>query len=102
MTCSTAETFDVGDLVRCTGTFREVNNALIDPDEVFFKFRNPNGLVTTYTYGTDTQLKRDSVGLFHVDLNASIAGTWYYRFYSTGAAQAADEESFEVAPSVFS
>ena len=52
-------TYDLGDLVRLTGTFKNTTGALIDPGTVSFKVRAPGGAVTTYVYPTDTQLVRD-------------------------------------------
>ncbi len=62
--------------------------------------RTPAGVTTTYVYLTDNELVKDSTGKYHVDINANAAGTWYYRFFSTGTGQAAEERQFEVRPAV--
>jgi hypothetical protein len=91
-----AKEYDKGDLVRCSGTFKDSSNELIDPTVVKFDFTAPGEDAVTYTYATDLQLVKDSTGLYHVDVDAAMAGTWFYRFYSTGTGQAADEGSFVV------
>lgn len=101
----TVNTYDLGDLVRCDTSdtpFTNTAGTVIDPAAVFFKVKDPNGTVTTYTYGVDAALVKSAVGTYYVDVNANVAGTWYYRFYSTGSGQAADENSFTVATSQFS
>ena len=71
---------DLGDLVRCTGTFTTDGTTVHDPTVVKFSFQKPGGATVTYTYLTDVELVRDSEGVYHVDLNADTAGQWYYRF----------------------
>lgn len=94
-------TYDVGDLVRCTGTFTTAAGAATDPTVVGCKVLPPGGTVTTYVYGTDAALVKDSTGVYHVDVSGTVAGYWNYRFYSTGTGQAAGEEAFSIAASAF-
>ena len=94
-------TYDKGDLVRCSGAFTDGAGDAIDPVTVVFKYKDPGGNVTTLTYGTDAALKRSSVGNYYVDVDANASGSWYYRFESTGSGQAADEYGFDVPKSEF-
>lgn len=88
--------FDLGQLVRVSADFQNPSTgALVDPTTVKFDWRVGSGSITTYTY--PTTIVKDAVGQYHVDINASTAGTYYWRFYSTGTNQAADEGTFEVA-----
>lgn len=89
-------TYDFGDLARCSGSFTDTAGAAMDPAAVFFKVKDPEGDITTYQYGFDVALVKDSVGNYHVDVNANKPGTWTYRFYSTGNGQAADKRTFIV------
>lgn len=93
--------YDVGDLVRVTGAFTNSAGTALDPAVVKFKFTNPAGVTTTYTFGTDAQLVKDSTGNYHVDLDASVKGTFRYRWFSTGNGQAAGEHKFFVKTSAF-
>lgn len=91
----TRNAYDIGDLVRCTGTFAS-SGANVNPAAVMFKAKSPAGVVTTYTYGVDAALVRDATGVYHVDVSATEAGDWSYRFWSTGTGQAAAEGQFGV------
>lgn len=101
MSCDTTATFQVGDKPRITGEFRTSNDILVDPAQVYAKVKDPSGVITSYHYGVDAALIKSAVGIYYIDIDADESGTWYYRFYSTGTAQAADEESFEVAATQF-
>lgn len=92
--------YDVGDVVRCTGTFA-TSGTNVDPSTVKFKFKTPAGTITTYTYGTDAQLVKSATGIYYVDVPAASSGGWAYRFESTGAGKAAAEGRFEVSHSQF-
>lgn len=100
-TCTSTTTFDVGDLVKLTAAFTNSAGAPSDPAGLSFKVKDPNGNVTTYVYGIDSQVVRASAGNYYVEVSATLAGTWYYRFAGTGNGQAADEGSFSVEASVF-
>lgn len=84
-----------GTLVRATGTFK-VDGVVTDPTTVTAIISEPDGTETTYVYGTDAELVKDSTGVYHVDISAMTAGRWVYRFEGTGAAQAAGERVFLV------
>ena len=96
-----SNTYDVGDLVRCVGVFADSEAAAIDPTTVTFKVREPSGDVVAYVYSTDAEVVRDGEGNYHVDVSATEAGTWHYRYESTGTGQAAGENEFEVRVSAF-
>jgi hypothetical protein len=85
-----------GAQVTCSAVFQNTAGTAIDPTSVNFQVTSPAGTVTAYTYGSDTQLVKDSTGHYHVDVSASVDGVWAYRFYSTGTGQAASEATFVV------
>jgi len=93
--------YDVGDLVRVQGAFTNAADVAVDPTAVTAKIKTPAGVVTTYTYGVDAQLVRSTAGTYYVDVSATAAGDWYYRFASTGDGQAAGENKFYVKESAF-
>lgn len=97
---TTRNAYDIGELVRCTGTFAS-SGTPVNPAAVMCNVKAPSGTVTTYTYGTDAALVRDSTGVYHVDVDAAQAGEYKYRFWSTGTGQAAAEEMFVVRPTLF-
>lgn len=97
--------YTLGALVRISCTFTDQNGVPTDPASVSAAIKTPTGTVTNYAY--PATIVRDGVGLYHVDVSttgASVAeaGTWVYRWASTGAGQAAAEGSFAVLVSAFS
>jgi hypothetical protein len=88
--------YDLGDLVRVSGSFTDENGDVADPSAVFCAVRDPAGTVTTYEYGEDAELVKDDTGEYHLDIDANVAGYWYYRWYATGSGQAAEEDKFYV------
>jgi len=69
-----------------------------DPSTLVLKVRSPRSGTRTYTYGTDAELVRDSVGVysFHLDLNAG--GHWHWRIVGSGVAQRAMQRGIYVKP----
>ena len=94
-------TYYVGNLIRVSVAFTNTLGAAVDPAVVKCQVRTPAGVVTTYTYGTDAAVIRDSTGNYHLDVDASAEGLWRYRWYSTGSGQAAAEGAFDVPDSLF-
>lgn len=87
-----------GDVVRVSTTpgFKNAVGALVDPTAVRLVWRVfSDGARTTWVYGTDPQIARDSVGLYHADIPITLAGTYYFRWEGTGAVVAAEESSFK-------
>lgn len=62
---------------------------VIDPTTVTFKIIDPAGHTTTYVYGTDSQLVRDSEGVYYVIWTLSLSGGYDYEFIGTGVCAAA-------------
>lgn len=85
----------VGQQIRITVRFA-ASDTLTDPTAIIFKFKKPNGTITTYTHGTDAQLVKDSTGIYHVDLTLDAEGEWAYRWEGTGALVAADQRTVAV------
>ena len=87
---------DLGDLVRVEAEFRNaLTGAALDPTAVFLSVREPDGTVTTYTYG-GAEITQDSTGIYHALIDVDQAGVWRYRWWSTGSGQAAEEKVFKV------
>ncbi len=93
--------YDLGDLVRVSGAFTDSAGAAQDPNAVLFSFTDPSGNTSTYTYGVDVELVKDDTGDYHVDVDCDECGVFWWRWYSTGSGQAADEGRFYVQQSAF-
>lgn len=86
-----------GDVVRVSTTpgFKNAAGALVDPTVVRLRWRVfSDGDDTTWVYGVDSEIVRDSIGLYHGDIPVTVKGTHYFRWEGTGAVTAAEESSF--------
>ena len=92
-------TYVIGTKVRLSAGFTDSADAAQDPGGVQFKMRSPDGTVTSYVYGTDAQLVKDSTGNYHVDWLIASAGRHHYRFAGITSGQAAAEGEFRAQPS---
>ncbi len=91
-----ANTYEVGDLVRITGTWTDSASSAVDPTTVLAEHTDPSGNNTALTVGGG--ITKDSTGIYYYDIDVDEAGTWIYRFYGQGggaAAQGANESHFE-------
>lgn len=89
------DTYAEGKLVRLIGTFTNNAGAVQDPAVVKVVVKTPEGVSTTYTYGTDVTLIKDSTGIYHFDVDTTgKPGVWHYRWYSTGSGQSATTDSY--------
>ncbi len=86
--------------VRLTTTFSQAGTAY-DPASIVLKTCTPGGVITTYTYGTDAALQKDSTGTYHVDVTLVQAGIWTYRWEGTSNVTAASETQMYVQATVF-
>jgi hypothetical protein len=111
-----------GTAVRLTGTFK-VNSIVTDPTTVTLRIKKGNGEILVITYdgeviesaspsvspsaspsvspsgvaeNVSTGVIRHSKGVYYYDVTVDVPGPWAYRFEGTGAAQATDEERFNV------
>lgn len=84
-----------GQLVQCWGYFDQ-EGVRVTPEDVTMRVKNPNGATTVYVYGDDSELQLNGQGEYYVNVDASIAGRWYYKLESEGVDQGAMEGSFDV------
>jgi hypothetical protein len=96
-----ADNINPGDIVRVSTTpgFATAAGVLTDPTIVRLKWRVAGGVETTWAYGTDAQVVKDSVGLYHADIPVVAAGLHYFRWEGTGTVTAAEESTFNVTTS---
>ena len=90
-----ANTYTNGQQVRSTVTFT-VGGSATDPTTVVAKVMAPDGTVTTYAYGTDAELVKNTTGVYYVDITGDQDGPWNYRFVGTGTCVAASEGTFYI------
>lgn len=93
-------TYDIGDRRKLSCELRNESGVLTDPDELKFKIRTPDNVVTTYIYGSNEELERDSVGKYYVYWDCTQRGDYFWRYEATGIITAAEETMFSVRKSV--
>lgn len=87
-----------GDVVRVSTApgFKNAAGAPADPTTVTLRWRRHGGTTTMWVFGTDVQVVKDSVGVYHADIPVTEHGLHYFRWEGTGAVVAAEEGYFSV------
>ena len=93
--------YDVGDLVKVIGSFKNSSGVLADPEHVFFSVIDPSDTKTDYTFGVDSVVTHIGTGTYQMQFSATKSGDWYIRGFSTGTGQAAQEIKVSVRGSRF-
>jgi len=95
--------YDVGDVVRIVGRFRDDAGTLVNPDELTFVVRSPDTEDEDVTYvfgdapGDDgVEIVQESTGVFYLDYPPLASGVWGYRWIATGVVVGAEPGLFVV------
>ncbi len=88
--------YDNGDLVRAATAFTNSGGSAADPSNITVKYRIGAGVISSYVYGTDAEVVRDSVGNYHIDILMENPGVYHIRWEGTGTVTAADEDTWIV------
>jgi hypothetical protein len=102
MSQKTPKTYDIGDSPLLDIEF--INNLTgnnADPSVVTCYVYKPDGNTDTYVYGTDSEFVKLSTGVYYVEVDATLAGEWRFRFVSTGTAKGAESGKFIVRANTF-
>lgn len=93
----------VGTRVSVSVTFTNAAGALFDPTTVTLRLRSPSSVTTSYTYGVDAALMRDSVGAYHLDQGylCTVAGELFVEWSSTFSGQEAVNQQRLVVSKLF-
>jgi len=94
----------VGGIIRVTTTpgFMNAAGTLTDPTAVHLEWgyatsaSAPATSVTKWVYGVDSQIVKESTGLYHADIPLARSGRLRYRWEGTGAVTAAAEGFVDV------
>jgi len=78
--------YHVGDVVRLSVSI-SVSGVLTDPGGLSIRIKTPSEDWDEYQYPSD--IIRDSVGMYHYDLELDQVGDCYFKWVSTGVASAA-------------
>lgn len=99
---SQQKSYILGQEVRVKATFTDMDDAPVDPTVATIIIRSPNGAETSYIYGDDVEVVKESTGIYYVDFVPTAAGYWRSRGKGTGAATGAGEDLFVVNSTRFS
>jgi hypothetical protein len=76
-----------GTTLRINGYIDDLDSDPVDPSlSVAFKLRNPNGEITTYVYGTDSEIQKSETGVYMADVAFPDPGRWFYQWVATDEA----------------
>jgi hypothetical protein len=96
----TPDRYVPGAVTRLSVAITDVADIAVDPGALRLKFKTPAGVTTTYTYGTDVEVVRDSAGAYHADLPLPAAGQYRYRWEADAPYAGASEGFLHVAESL--
>lgn len=88
------QSYDIGDKPRFSVAFADFANAAADPTTVTFVCTQPDGMLITYVYSTDSELAKDSTGNYHVDYAITQAGRHSFKFVGAGAVVSTQQSEF--------
>lgn len=74
----------------------------VDPTTVTIMVKRPDGVTSEWVYNANPEVKRQSLGVYQLEIEADLEGFYYYRFFSTGSGKGAIEGLFKVVRSNFS
>lgn len=87
---TTTNRIDIGDRVRLTATFQDLDEVATDPTTVVCTVKAPSGPTST------PSVTRVAEGEYIADVDVTEAGLWRYRWAGTGDLVAAEEGEFSV------
>lgn len=92
----------VGQQVTLSFTLMAADGTLSDAAVLTLEVKDPNVVRTSYVFGSSA-IVRDSVGLYHYDLDLTVGGArpWVYHWQSSGGGpHAAAEGALQVAEDI--
>ena len=92
--------YDIADRVKLQVSFVDSSGAHADPDEVTLKIKTPSG-TTSYVYGVDADVIRESAGVYYYLLLLGEAGKHVYRWEGVGTLYAGGEKDLVTNASEF-
>jgi len=85
----------VGDLVRVTANFTDINGVLTDPSLINLGIKLPSGDIDYVTY-SGGEIEREATGIYYYDIDVETAGVYRIYWWSEGPAQGAGNDLFYV------
>lgn len=92
--------YALGNIIRLSANFKN-GGTDVDPSIVTASVKTPLGVTLSYTYGSDAELVKDSVGDYSLTYTPTAEGRHSVRFIGTGLYASANETTFDVRESAF-
>ena len=70
--------------IRIGAHFEDDGGTDIDPTTVTFRLMSPQGVETSYVYGTDAEVVKIDTGDFYAEVTPDESGRWFWRWQTTG------------------
>ena len=87
----------IGRRLRFSVTIKDLLTDLnADPTELTLVLKPPQGALATYVWPTGSEIIKESVGEFYIDLTPDEVGQYYFRWFSSGAVEDAAEGAFRI------
>ena len=94
-----ATTYDIGDSVRETVTFKNASSAAADPTAVKCHVLKPSSTTASFIYAVSTgTIVRTGTGVYYLDITTTGHGEYGIRWDGTGAVVASVSGWFSVRP----
>ena len=93
--------YTIGQKVRLTATFTDIDGNAIDPGGVTFSYKPPGEDMVTLVYDVDDEPERHWAGVYYLCLYLDKVGTWPYFWRSTEPGRASHEGRIVVQRSQF-
>jgi hypothetical protein len=90
------DVYDVGDRRKLSVVITDEDGDEADPDDVTFLMSEPDGTVTAYEYGLDSELVKTGTGAYQVEWDCLMPGNHVWRIEASGIVAAAEEAFFHV------
>jgi hypothetical protein len=91
----------VGETVKFSTIVSNMDSTIVDPAfGIKFMIKNPAGFITTYVYGVDSELIKDFVGKYSINLTLPTIGVHKYRWETGTPAVSIKEDSITVVAAI--
>jgi hypothetical protein len=95
-----ANEYDLGSKVKIRTEFTDADTGdPVDPGTVTVKIKKPDGVIVSHVYPSN--VVKDDTGIYHLDLDITAHGRWFYRWEGSGINAGASESYFQVRESEF-
>lgn len=92
--------YALGSVIKMSAKF-QASAVDVDPAQVQAHVKTPLGTTLSYTYGSDAELVKDSVGDYTLSYTPTVEGRHSFRFVGVGTYAGAEESYFDIRESQF-